>query len=85
MNKPCRNFKSYINQINEIYEVKEFEGFKMRISEYYEDPDIKSSWKIKSIRQLIPRLYKYHEKCYNTPKVQRSPRKPRDTVEQDGS
>ena len=38
-----------------------------------------------SIRQLIPRLYKYPEKCYNNHKVQRSPRKSRDSVEQDGS
>ena len=37
------------------------------------------------IRQLIPRLYKYPEKCYNNHKVQRSPRKSRDSVEQDGS
>ena len=37
------------------------------------------------IRQLIPRLYKRPEKCYNNHKVQRSPRKSRDLVEQDGS
>ena len=42
-------------------------------------------WVLFGIRQLIPRLYKYPEKCYNNHKVQRSPRKSRDSVEQDGS
>ena len=67
------------------YLINAYNNFKAEIKGTLCIPPIAHSEKNSYIRQLIPRLYKYPEKCYNNHKVQRSPRKSRDSVEQDGS